>query len=219
MTGVGLREMKKAKVKQAIQRETLRLFTERGYRETTVEQIAAAAEISTTTFYRYYPSNEEVILSGIHERGQGEGRGEERGEGLGGGLGGGRERSLHFVSELPAGVSVVEGLRAVLRGIQRSGALEGDRGALLARLRMINDTPELRALNAQRTQEGLRELAGLLAGPSGADPEGYEMRVLAAAVGGAVTETLRYWVERDGEPDIVELLDRTLELMAPSLER
>ncbi|MEH0449642.1 TetR family transcriptional regulator [Streptomyces sp. B21-102] len=212
---MGLREMKKAKVKQAIQRETLRLFTERGYRETTVEQIAAAAEISTTTFYRYYPSKEEVILSGIHERGQGEGRG----EGLGGGLGGGRERSLHFVSELPAGVSVVEGLRAVLRGIQRSGALEGDRGALLARLRMINDTPELRALNAQRTQEGLRELAGLLAGPSGADPDGYEMRVLAAAVGGAVTETLRYWVERDGEPDIGDLFDRTLELMAPSLER
>jgi hypothetical protein len=126
---------------------------------------------------------------------------------------------LHFVSELPAGVSVVEGLRAVLRGIQRSGALERDRGALVARLRMINDTPELRALNTQRTQEGLRELAGLLAGPSGADPDGYEMRVLAAAVGGAVTETLRYWVERDGEPDIGELFDRTLELMAPSLER
>lgn len=204
MTGVGLREIKKLKVKQAIQRETLRLFEERGYRETTVEQIAAAAEISTTTFYRYYPSKEEVILSGVHERGP---------------AAGGREQSLHFASELPAGVSVVEGLRAMLRGIQRGGALERDRAALLARLRMINDTPELRALHAQRTQEGLRELARVLAGPSGADPDGYEMRVLAAAVGAAVTETLRYWVERDGEPDIVELLDRTLELMAPSLER
>ncbi|MGQ4366133.1 TetR family transcriptional regulator [Streptomyces sp. SAS_272] len=99
MTGAGLREMKKAEVEQAVQPETLRLFAERGRRETTVGQIAAAAETSTTTLHRHRPSKEEVLLSGIQERGQGEGRG-------------GRERSLHVVPEPPAGASAVEGLRA-----------------------------------------------------------------------------------------------------------
>ncbi|WP_415925034.1 helix-turn-helix domain-containing protein, partial [Streptomyces sp. AK04-3B] len=74
MTGAGLREMKKAEVEQAVQPETLRLFAERGRRETTVGQIAAA-ETSTTTLHRHRPSKEEVLLSGIQERGQGGARG------------------------------------------------------------------------------------------------------------------------------------------------
>ncbi|MFE1810705.1 TetR/AcrR family transcriptional regulator [Streptomyces sp. NPDC059533] len=204
---MGLREMKKLKVRQAIQRETLRLFEERGYRETTVEEIAAAAEVSTTTFYRYYSSKEDVILSGVHERGP---AGSPAAEGP--------AAPLHFAGAgLPEGGSLLAGLRVMLDGVRASGAFDEDRAELLARLRMINQVPELRALNAQRTQEGLRELARMLAGPDGAD--GYETRVLAAAIGGAVAETLRFWVDQDGEPDLAGLFDRTLTLLAPAVER
>ncbi len=48
----GLRERKKIKTKEAIQREALRLFKEQGYADTTIEQIAAAAEISPSTFFK-----------------------------------------------------------------------------------------------------------------------------------------------------------------------
>src|SRR5712671_5331893 len=58
----GLRERKKLKTKEAIQREALRLIEAQGYAETTIEQIAAAAEISPSTFFNYFPTKEDVVL-------------------------------------------------------------------------------------------------------------------------------------------------------------
>ncbi|MDA0636263.1 TetR family transcriptional regulator [Nonomuraea sp. MCN248] len=57
----GLRERKKAKTREAILREAFRLFRERGYHATTVEQIAEAAEISPATFFRYFPAKEDLV--------------------------------------------------------------------------------------------------------------------------------------------------------------
>src|SRR3954451_4510921 len=59
----GLRERKKAKTRAAIRDHAMRLFEEQGYAATTVDQIAEAAEVSQSTFFRYFPTKEDVILT------------------------------------------------------------------------------------------------------------------------------------------------------------
>jgi AcrR family transcriptional regulator len=60
---LGLRERKKIKTRQAIRREAIRLIDANGYAATTVEQIADAADVSPSTFFRYFPSKESLLLA------------------------------------------------------------------------------------------------------------------------------------------------------------
>ena len=60
---VGRRSRKKRQTRVAIEDAAIALFVEQGYEATTVEEITERADVSTTTFFRYFPSKAEVLLS------------------------------------------------------------------------------------------------------------------------------------------------------------
>src|SRR5271166_299840 len=59
---VGLRELKRQRTRQALISAAMRLFAEKGYEQTRVAEIAAAAEDSTKTFFNYFTSKDEVLF-------------------------------------------------------------------------------------------------------------------------------------------------------------
>ena len=61
--GSGLRERKRRETAMRIRAAGLRLFAEKGYDATTLDDIAAAAEISRRTFFYYFKSKDDILLS------------------------------------------------------------------------------------------------------------------------------------------------------------
>lgn len=60
---MGLRERKKAATAQKIIEEASRMFQEKGYENTRIEDVAARAELSAATFYNYFRSKADILLS------------------------------------------------------------------------------------------------------------------------------------------------------------
>src|SRR5689334_14875180 len=62
MSETGLRERKRQRMFQAVSDVAVRLFIERGFDAVSVAEIAAAAEISKPTLFRYFPAKEDLVL-------------------------------------------------------------------------------------------------------------------------------------------------------------
>jgi AcrR family transcriptional regulator len=62
VTQAGRRERKKAQTRTALADAAMRLFTERGYDEVTVTEVAEAADVSVTTLFKHFPGGKESLV-------------------------------------------------------------------------------------------------------------------------------------------------------------
>ncbi|MGW2892074.1 TetR/AcrR family transcriptional regulator [Streptomyces griseoruber] len=65
VSGTGPRELKRRRMYQEVSEIAVRLFLERGFDAVSVAEVAAAAEISKPTLFRYFPSKEDLVLHQI----------------------------------------------------------------------------------------------------------------------------------------------------------
>ncbi|WP_079150059.1 TetR family transcriptional regulator [Streptomyces hygroscopicus] len=167
-----MRERKKIKTRQAIRRAALRLFAEQGYEATPVDRIAAAADVSTSTVFRYFPAKEDIVLTDEYDVLMAEAI---------------RERPL----DEPPAVS----LRHAVVGLLGPAA-GAEREELLVRLALVQQVPALRT----RMSGGLADngvlLGEVLAERSGRAPDDFEVRVAVGAVLGALREAVFHCLER-----------------------
>ncbi len=185
---IGLRERKKQKTRESIQRTALRLFEKQGYAETTIEEIAAAVEISPSTFFNYFPTKEDVVLFDAYD-----------------------PMAIQMFRDLPKDEPLNVGLRKVLEML--AAAFERDEQVILARGRFFLEVPELRARawdEAERTQ---LLIAQVLAERTGRRPDDFELRVTARIITAAIFEASLEWMRSKGRHGLVELSNRALDVV------
>jgi AcrR family transcriptional regulator len=186
MSTPGLRERKKRKTRWAIQEHALRLFAEQGYDATTVEQIAAAAEISPSTFFRYFPSKEDVVIQDEYD-----------------------PLLATMIDNAPAELSPVAALRHAIA--TAFGEIDkAELAKVQERTRLIMSVPALRARTLENLTDTVAVLAEPLARRSGRDPGDYVVRSLAGALIGEVLVATQAWIDGEDGKGFVELIDEAL---------
>jgi AcrR family transcriptional regulator len=182
---LGLRERKKAKTRAAIQAAALHLFNRQGYDATTVDQIADLAEVSQATFFRYFPTKEDVVL---HDR-----------------------YDPLLIADLraqPAELSPIAAVRRTLRSVL--GTLPADE---LARERqramLIISVPELRARTLDQLASTLKPFTEAIAERVGRPVDDPAVRALTGAVMG-VSMSAMLAASKDPNADYFELMDTAL---------
>jgi AcrR family transcriptional regulator len=192
----GLRERKKEHVRTTIQQVALRLFQERGYEQTTVEQIADAAGVSPATVYRYFMSKEDLVVTDDYD-----------------------PVFIAAILERPSGEPLIDSVRAVMTGVVVK-YLERDRELLIARHRLRKRTPALQAAFVEEQERTLELFSALIARHVRRSANDLDVRIACGALVGALHEAFGEWLSQGaqgGEKRIGEILDRAITRCASAL--
>jgi AcrR family transcriptional regulator len=187
--------MSKPSARDRLAQAAFTLFKERGYEQTTIDEIAERAELGRTTFFRYYRSKEDVIfpdhdhlLELVRER-------------------------LLTSSHSTALVAVSDAVRLVLLHYVAEGDLARRRYALTSRVPALRDRE---IVSVARYQKLFRDfISGWMGHPS--DPSPLSAELMAAAVVAAHNHVLRRWLRsecQDPAKEVDEAMHQVIELFA-----
>jgi AcrR family transcriptional regulator len=171
----------------------LRLFTERGFDQTTMDDLAAAGGVSRRTIFRYFPSKNDIVFGGLDQR------------------------LAVLAAELDAGraagLPVLAMVRRAFHAVNSYGPR--DRASLALRIALISSVPSLRAHAALRYREWEDTVQAAVqrrAGTSGA-----YSRACARAVIGVMSAAFDSWREAGAADDLDAIIDEALDVLAAGL--
>lgn len=192
-----LRERKKVRTRQAIRSAAYRLFAAQGYDATPVDRIAAAADVSPSTVFRYFPTKEDIVLSDEYDD----------------------ELMAERLRARPAEEAPLASVRMIMH--ERMAGILADpeqRAAMVQREQLVRDVPAIRARAFESMSLTGRRLGAVIASRTGRAADALEVRVFTAAVFSVIHEATMFWVEKAPDDDLLTLLDRSLRLLNRGLD-
>ena len=192
----GLRERHRKRTAAELEEAALALFCERGFDAVTIDDIAAAADVSRRTFFRYYASKEDVILSDHPKR---------------------LDELEAALARRPTDEPPLAALRHAILSL--AGTMEEQREHMLRRFRLVTTTPSLeaRSLCLQRNWE--TAVTAMLAARMGVDPaKDLRPGVVAATTMSAMRVATINWLAGGGERDLAAILAAALDLLDGGLQ-
>jgi AcrR family transcriptional regulator len=179
----GLRERKKERTREAIRARALHLFVTQGYQATTVQQIIDDVEISESTFFRYFPTKGDVVLTDDFD-----------------------PIIVAAFLRQPHVLGPIEALRRAFN--ETFGQLTPDQLAEQQdRMHLILSVPELRASMLDQFGQAMRLLAGAIAERTHRRPDDMEVLTVAGAVVGVAMAIMFVMID-DPTADLHVLLDQ-----------
>lgn len=176
------RERKKQETRAALEQAALQLFAEKGYEHTTVEEIAAAADVAVRTFFRYFSSKQHILFGDV---------------------------AHHRLNQLRAALAASPEDDPPLIAVQRVlDTLDLDRAEeeqLLPRLRLMERQPSLVTRYLLLNHDLRKELEEFVAQRCGAAPTDSYPPLVAAAAVTSWDVALRVWAADNGRSCLAEL--------------
>lgn len=185
----GLRARKKAATMHRIQMVALSLFDEHGFDAVTIEQVAAAAEVSPSTVYRYFSTKEGLVVHDEYD-----------------------DRVLQLVGHyLGEGMRLSEVLSCTLDDVWQ-GHFDVHGELSLRRTRWAFEVPSIQAAVSLEINKQVDDIARVL------ERSGrwsfHRARVISSAVVWAVVAVLRSWFEAGGQGDLRRQFDEVIDWLA-----
>jgi AcrR family transcriptional regulator len=186
----GLRERRRVRVKLMVQAEALKLFADKGYEQTTIDDIAHAAAMSPRTFFRYFPTKEDVVLWDEYDELP-------------------FEELLSSQEHEDPLVRLISAVRRIITSIH-----DRDRDLLLARTKLSFRVPEIRARFLDQQAATVGAVYPQLALALGGDPEDLGLRVMLSAMFTAMLVAVERWQHDDGRKDLIDVVDEAVNALA-----
>jgi AcrR family transcriptional regulator len=186
---MSLRERKKRLAQATIEEAALRLFQQKGYEHTSIQDIADAVMMSPRTFFRYFASKEEVLVGTMRAI-------------LKDGI-----RSLQRVAS-------TESPHAALRAIfvHMASLYQQQRASFLIRYQVVMQTPSIASLYLSALAETEPAICDTLCSHHlELATNRNKIRFLVAIYMAALRVTLEEWLEHDARGDLVSLLGEYLD--------